>query len=138
MNEIPQAMENTSGQGASAIVPPEIKGWSWAAFLMNWIWTIGMQTWIGLIALVPIPGLGLVMSIMLGMKGNEWAWQNRRWESVEQFKKVQRIWTRWGVGLAIASVVIGMVVSFWIVAVSIHEPSPPVRSKDVTLPVMPK
>ena len=81
---------NTSGQGPSAVVPPEIMHWSWAAFLMNGIWAIGMRTWLGLLAFVPY--VGLIMSVVLGVKGNEWAWQNRRWESVEQFNKVQRKW----------------------------------------------
>ncbi|HET6457092.1 MAG TPA: hypothetical protein VFI02_22055, partial [Armatimonadota bacterium] len=40
------------------------------------------------------------------VKGSEWAWQNRRWESVEQFKKVQRTWVIWAwVLLAIAAAI---------------------------------
>lgn len=92
---------NTSGQGSTAVVPAEIKGWSWPAFLMSWIWSIGNQTYIGLLALVPYAGF--VMSIVLGIKGNEWAWQNRRWESVEQFKATQKVWTIWGVILFVLS-----------------------------------
>jgi len=67
---------------------------------MNWIWAIGMQTWIGLLALVPYAGF--IMAIVLGVKGNEWAWQNRKWESVEQFNNVQRVWTIWGVALLLS------------------------------------
>jgi hypothetical protein len=88
----PAAPANTSGQGASAIVPDEIKGWNWGAFWLHWIWSIGNQVWIGLLTLL----IGIVMQIILGIKGNEWAWQNRRWESVEQFKQVQRTWAIWG------------------------------------------
>ena len=117
MNNMPQIVENTSGQGPWASVPPEIRHWSWAGFLMNWWWAVWMNTWIGLLALVP--GLGFVMAIVLGAKGNEWAWQNRKWESVEQFNEVQRIWTRWGVGLLIAGVVIGMIVGIFDLALSI-------------------
>lgn len=28
---------NTSGQGSSAAVPEEVKGWSWGAFFLSWI-----------------------------------------------------------------------------------------------------
>ena len=49
------------------------------------------------------------MAIVLGVKGNEWAWQNRRWESVEQFKEVQRIWTKWGVIVFFVSLVLGII-----------------------------
>ncbi|HUV04119.1 MAG TPA: ribonuclease G [Armatimonadota bacterium] len=97
------AVENTSGQGAQAAVPDEIKRWNWGAFLMNWIWAIAHNVWIGLLALIPY--VGLVMAIVLGVKGSEWAWQNRRFESVEQFKTVQRTWAYWGVGLLIVAVI---------------------------------
>lgn len=101
-------MENTSGQGATSVVPDEIKGWNWGAFLMNWTWSIGNQTWIGLLALVPYAGL--IMAIILGVKGSEWAWQNRRFESVEQFKTVQRIWAYWGLGIFIVGLLAGIIV----------------------------
>jgi hypothetical protein len=93
--------DNTSGQGSNSVVPPEIKGWNWGAFLLNWIWSIGNQTWIGLLALLPY--VGFIMAIILGVKGSEWAWQNRRWESVEQFKQVQRTWAIVGLVIVIAA-----------------------------------
>lgn len=99
---------NTSGQGPSAVVPEEIKGWNWGAFWLNWIWSIGNQVWIGLLALV----LGIIMAIILGIKGNEWAWQNRRFESVEQFKQVQAAWSKWGWIYFAISVVLAIV---WII-----------------------
>lgn len=99
--------QNTSGQGASSVVPEEVKGWSWAAFLMSWIWGIGNQVWLALLMFVPC--VNIVMWFVLGVKGNEWAWQNRKWESVEQFKTVQRIWVKWGVILLIISVVLGII-----------------------------
>lgn len=111
-------MGNTSGQGATAVVPEEIKGWSWAGFLMHWIWSIGMNTWIGLLALFgPIT---LIMMIVLGVKGNEWAWQNRKWESVDQFKKVQSIWTKWGIALLIVYVIMMILWGAAVVAMIAH------------------
>ena len=62
-------MENTSGQGKLSNVPSEVKGWNWGAFLLNWIWSIGNNTWIGLLSLIPYAGI--VMVIVLGIKGNE-------------------------------------------------------------------
>ena len=99
-------MENTSGQGATSAVPEEIKGWNWGAFWLNWIWSIAHNVWIGLLALV----LGLIMSIILGIKGNEWAWQNRRFESIEQFRAVQAKWAVWGWVIFAASIVIGIII----------------------------
>jgi hypothetical protein len=78
-----------------APLPPEIDRWSWGAFLLNWIWGLGNNTLIALLALVPF--VGIVMMFVLGAKGNEWAWRNKSWESVEQFKRVQRNWAVAGV-----------------------------------------
>jgi len=82
--------ENTSGQGKAAVVPDEIKGWNWGGFLLCWIWGIGNKVWIALLALLPF--VGFIMNIVLGIKGNEWAWRNKKWDSVAHFKTTQRIW----------------------------------------------
>ena len=92
-------MENTSGQGKASTVPPGIKGWNWGAFLLNVIWSVGNRTWMGLLTLVPF--VGYVVPIILGFKGNEWAWKNRSWESIDHFKRVQRQWAIWGACIAI-------------------------------------
>jgi len=76
-------------------------GWNWGAFFLNWIWGIAHNVWIALLA---IP-LGLIMSIVLGIKGSEWAWQNRRFASVAQFKQVQRIWGWVGFAIFLLGVV---------------------------------
>src|ERR1700721_1826713 len=83
-------MDNTSGEGERAIVPPEIRRWSWGAFLLNWIWGIGNDTYIALLCFVPLANL--VMPFVLGAKGSEWAWRNRRWRDVAHFRRVQRNW----------------------------------------------
>jgi hypothetical protein len=89
------ASENNSGQGKVDDLPEGIKGFSWGAFLLSWIWAIGNSTWIGLLALVPY--VGFIVSIYLGFKGREMAWQNKRWDSVEHFQRVQKQWSFWGV-----------------------------------------
>lgn len=104
--------ENTSGQGREAVVPAELRGWNWGAFLLTWIWGIGNRTHIALLALVPL--VNVVMIFVLGARGNEWAWQNRRWESVAAFKATQRKWALGGAafwlacGLAIFGIVTSM------------------------------
>ncbi len=106
----PPISSNNSGQGSGTPIPAEIRGWSWGGFLLTWIWGIGNNVWIAFISLLGfIPGVGLiielVMRIILGIKGNEWAWQRKKWESVEHFQKIQRTWMWWGVGLIVAYVI---------------------------------
>ena len=107
---------NTSGQGSSVAVPEEIKGWSWGGFLLSWIWAIGNQVWIGLLALVPY--VGFVMTIVLGIKGREWAWQAKRWDSVEHFKRVQRNWSVAGIIIMVAAVILPIIIVITIVALN--------------------
>jgi len=77
------------------VVPAEIDRWNWGAFLLNWIWGVGNNTFIALLTLIPV--FGLIMMFVLGAKGSGWAWRNGRWDSVEHFKRVQRLWAMWGV-----------------------------------------
>src|SRR5947209_5220502 len=105
-------MENSSGQGKAAVVPSELKRWNWGAFLLHVFWGIGNDTYIALLTLVP--PLMIVMPFVLGAKGNEWAWRNRRWEDVEHFKRIQRNWAKWGV-----IIFVGYLVFFGAFAVSL-------------------
>ncbi|AND68077.1 hypothetical protein ATSB10_06230 [Dyella thiooxydans] len=88
-------MENTSGGGSAAAVPAEIRRWNWGAFLLSWIWGIGNNTFIAFLMFVPL--VNMAMPFVLGAKGSAWAWQNKRWESVEAFKATQRKWALGGV-----------------------------------------
>lgn len=106
--------ENNSGEGSGTVPPEGIKGWSWGAFLLNWIWSASNRTYIGLLALVPY--VGFLMSIYLGVKGRELAWQNKRWDSVEHFNFVQRRWSIWGFILVVGVAGIGILAAIAIPA----------------------
>jgi len=99
--------ENTSGQGELATVPEEVKGWSWGAFVLTWIWGIFNSVWISLLCLIPF--FNLVWAIVLGIKGNEWAWRNKKWDSIEHFKSTQRSWNIAGIVLFAISIVAAVV-----------------------------
>jgi hypothetical protein len=91
----PKKPRTTSAQDND--FPPELRKWNWGAFLLSWIWGLGNRTYIALLALLPFANI--VMPFVLGAKGNEWAWRNKHWDSIEHFKRVQRLWTIWGVSL---------------------------------------
>ena len=100
---------NNSGCGLSSKepIPDEVKGWNWGAFLMPYLWMFPNKVWFG--ALCFVPYIGWVMTLLIGTKGNEWAWKSRRWRSIEQFKRHQRGW-------AIAGIMFGAPISIllWI------------------------
>lgn len=85
-------------------VPPEIKKWNWGAFLLGPIWAIGNRVWIGLLGF--IPWVNIIIHIILGIKGNEWAWKQKQWNDVEHFKQVQKKWAWWALVIFIISFVI--------------------------------
>ncbi|MBA4544388.1 DUF4352 domain-containing protein [Thermoactinomyces daqus] len=84
----------------------EVKKWNWGAFFLGPIWAIGNRVWIGLLALIPI--FGIIMNIILGAKGSEWAWKAKSWKSVDHFKSVQRKWAWWGLGVFVLFVIFGL------------------------------
>lgn len=121
-------IENNSGSEEISI-PKEIKGWSWGGFLWGWIWAIGNKTWIGLLALVPY--IGLIMNIILGVHGKEWAWKNKHWDNVEHFKRVQKNWVIWWF------VIVGIIPIIAIISVAILATINPIeqanKAKDATI-----
>jgi len=126
-------IENTSGQKGP--VPQEVQGsWNWGAAFVGLFWTIAHKVWwmlgiyIALLAVdfaIVLPALlsgdmravavlqgvsfiiNLVMIIYLGKNGNRLAWQNRRFESLQQFVEVQGRWRSWGIVFAI----------FWVIGI---------------------
>lgn len=136
------ATPTTDPGGLNGPFPAELNHWNWGAFLLSWIWAIGNHVWIGLLVLlsfVPFIGgiIALVMVIMLGIKGNEWAWKAKKWDSVEHFKTVQRKWAKWGVILLIVSVVVGILVAgamVTLVAKVASEAPASVQQYNVTIP----
>lgn len=78
-------------------IPNEVRRWNWGAFFLTWIWGIGNNVLIAFLCFVPF--LNVVMPIVLGIKGGEWAWQKKRWDSLEHFQRVQRIWAWVGFGV---------------------------------------
>ncbi len=72
-------------------IPKGVKGWSWGAFFLSWIWALGNRVWIGLLAIIPV--VNIVMAVILGIKGREWAWKTNRWSTLDEFNKSQRNWS---------------------------------------------
>jgi len=109
------AGENGSGRGAESILPHELRGLNWGAAIWSVIWGGAMKVpagtllaWFLLLMVIPIFPLYLLF------KGNEIAWRNRKWSSIEEFLESQRKWTISGlvaVGLIILILVsIGMMI----------------------------
>lgn len=85
--------------------PPELAHWNWGAFFLGWIWALGMSN---ILAFLLCFFLGTIGNVIVGIKGNEWAWQTKKFESVEQFKAIQHSWAVFGVILFIISILLSV------------------------------
>lgn len=97
----------------------KIQKFNWGAFLYTWFWGLinGMPRkylviYLCLSSLLLIPVLNIFIfvvqfcyAIYFGIKGNEWAWNQRKWESSEEFNIQQQKWC-WSIIIGIIPCVI--------------------------------
>ena len=120
---------NNSGQGENIMVPAAVTDrFNWGAFLLTWIWGLGNKTYITLLILLTmvlafIPFVNLVsgiaqlaLAIWFGIKGNEWAWKNKKFASVEVFHEYQKKWAIAGTILAILGILFAIIITFIVFA----------------------
>jgi len=105
-----QLLQNTSGQAKASAIPPEVKGWNWGAFLLPLVWGIYHGVWLSLLLFIPI--INFFTAIVFGADGNKWAWQNRKWDSIEHFKRTQRMWALWGILLFLFTIILLIIFGF--------------------------
>lgn len=94
-------------------LPYGVVGWNWGACLLSFIWGIRFRVWIALLALIPYAGV--IMTLVLGVKGSEWAWKKGHWETVEAFQESRRRWNIASLVLLVGITVISIfsVFLFW-------------------------
>ena len=89
LDDAENCLENNSGQGKGALVADIVaKKFNWGAFVFSWIWGLFNKTYVTLIFLpvalvslfVPLIGclIPIGVCIWFGVKGNSWAWQNKK------------------------------------------------------------
>ena len=106
IEKVTAAGGNTSGQGEKAVVPASVSSqFNWGVFLLGWIWGLGNKVYLPLIciliAFIPIAGpiVCFGLGIWFGIKGNEWAWRNKHFESEAAFHENQKLWVKIGLGV---------------------------------------
>ena len=50
---------------------------------------------------------GIALRVWFGVRGNQWAWQNKKWNSTEHFNRVQK---QWVLGTIIAAVIMSFLI----------------------------
>ncbi|MBU0606438.1 MAG: hypothetical protein KKI08_01075 [Armatimonadetes bacterium] len=116
----PASDGNTSGQ-PGVPVPPEVEqmGWCWGGFGLNWIWGIGNRVFLAFLVFIPVPLASLAVQIWLGVAGHKMAWQNRRFDSMQQYKDTMKAWNLWGLIAFIASLLLAIAYVIVVVLVGV-------------------
>ena len=112
---------------ASSAEPLNLSKWSWGAFALSWIWgffngcwwmflvKIGFWIMTALLWWVPFAAITISIvefgtNILFGVKGTEWAWNNRSWTSINSFRQTQDTWNKVGLALFIAGIILSILV----------------------------
>ena len=98
---------NTSSIKDIDVDMSKIKKWNWGAFWLPWIWGIDNKSWIALLAFIPY--FNIIWQFVCGYKGNEWAWKNKNWKSLESFHHSQKMWAIIGNSLVILSMILALI-----------------------------
>lgn len=131
MRNVTQAVSESRIQQPVVPQQPNLSRWSWGAFVLSWLWGFFngcwwmFFVWFGFVILgallwwVPFMAIilsfaGLCIQILFGVKGTEWAWENRSWSSVADFEQTQKTWNIVGLVffmIGIAFIILGLVFS---------------------------
>ncbi|MDR1115684.1 MAG: FHA domain-containing protein [Tannerella sp.] len=98
------------GDDAGTNIERELNSWNWGAFFFGWLWGIFNGVYWPLVVLIPYIGwiAMLIINIVLGIKGNVWAWKGRYWKDFNHFKRVQKSWSMWALYIFIISIVLSI------------------------------
>ncbi|MBQ6516905.1 superinfection immunity protein [bacterium] len=111
-------------------IPDNIKQWNWGAFWLSWIWGIGNKSFKTLWALIPY--FGFIWMFVCGAKGNEWAWKNKEWATVEEFNKTQKKWAIVGNCIAISIIIVVLLMLILFVSTQ-QEIKTPLSNNTITI-----
>ncbi len=90
-------------------IDAELQKFNWGAFFLNFIWATFNGAWkefwpvflimivVCFLSYIPILGflfaiLNIILAIYVGKHANSWAWYGKKWESLDKFVSVQKVW----------------------------------------------
>lgn len=89
---------------------PDLHKFNWGAFFLYPIWGFFNGCWWAFLVAIFCCWAGLLLSILFGVFGTRLSWQNKRWSSADDFERAQHTWAQWGVGLFLATFIIGFII----------------------------
>lgn len=108
--EYRQSSVYSDNRSSSIRTERELGRWNWGAFYFGWIWGVFNKVYVSLVQLVvsilsfavTVMGLGIIapffglinigISIWLGVKGSQMAWDNGAYRNLEHFRSSRHNW----------------------------------------------
>lgn len=96
--------------------PLNLHRWSWGGFLLGWIWGFFNGVYWPLMAILLnfIPYIGvpasLLIHLLLGLRGNRYAWAAKSWKSPEAFERTQNNWAKAAAGFFVLALLISILI----------------------------
>jgi len=87
---------------------PDLNKFNWGAFFLYPIWGFFNGCWWAFLVSIVCFWAGIFVSILFGVYGTRLAWENRNWESAEQFEETQRSWAQWGLIVFLIGIVMAV------------------------------
>jgi len=137
-NNLLECKENDSGKGVSSVLPDQLKRLNFGAFFLSPFWGYAHKIKLGYFALATYViwilsialfyrtyttqnyyiltvirieiDILLTFSFIFLFKGNEMAWRSCHFESIKQFKAVNRTWLFWGITVTILRFLLAFIV----------------------------
>lgn len=104
-----------SGNGSQSDFPKELRRWSWGAAALTMFWGVYHSVWLSLLSLIPY--LNFIWWIVMGIKGNEWAWAAQKWHSVEEFRSAQKKWNVFGIIVFFSTILLSALMLFFVISI---------------------
>ena len=122
-------------------IEEELHKFNWGAFFLNFVWASFNGAWkefwpsfvvmciLFLLSDIPLIGLlfgllNILMAVYVGRHGNEWAWYGKKWESLDKFTSVQKVWA---VASPFGFIILWSVIRIFILVISTYMFLPQVK-----------
>lgn len=103
-------LNNNLSNDNAVLLEKELRIFNWGAFFIPWLWALFNKVWLivalgmivafifvnnlgaaQLLEYSPIDILVFIFSVLVGFTGNRFAWECKNYQSLEKFKKEQRL-----------------------------------------------
>ncbi len=85
------------GSYSTNVPSVNLSKWNWGAFGLYGLWGFFNGCWWAFLIALFFGWLFPIPNIVFGVNGTRWSWENRHWNSIQEFQSSQSTWAIWGI-----------------------------------------